>query len=229
MLHEGPYAGHVAILIKQSVPFPFMKLPPVIRQKVYKLLVKHDDDVNIVLAQGSKKVAYSQQYKGKKNLAILSTSKEVRDEAAPIVYWQKFSFPGTQVLTTFLLQIGQFSKYIKFLECESYTGTSARTMFHLLTNCPSLERLNFLHVSSNEKPTTACKNFYGDAERWLSMVGKSEPTAGLNILHFSKAAYHMRVKDKEGNAKVVQWGPGEKLDFVRGLTGQCQRAFRRHQ
>jgi len=66
MLREGPYAGHVAIIIKQSVPFPFMKLPIHLRQKVYKYLVKHEDDVvKVVLAQGSKKTAYSQRYKGK--------------------------------------------------------------------------------------------------------------------------------------------------------------------
>lgn len=206
-----------------------MKLPLNARQKVYKYLIKHDEDiVKIVLSQGTKKAAYSQQYKGKRNLAILGVSKEVRDEAAPVAYEQKFSFPGTQVLTTFLLQIGQFARYIEHLESESYTGTSARTMFHLLTsNCPNLKRLSFLHVSSNERPMTACNNLYGDAAIWLTAVGKTDPYTGLNILHFGKSSYHMRVKEKDEDfSKVVQWGPGEKTEFVNGLKHKCLKAAR---
>jgi hypothetical protein len=226
MLHEGPYAGHVAIIIKQSVPFPFMQLPKDIRKKVYSFLMKHDDDhVRIVLAQGNKKVAYSQLYKGKKNLAMLATCKKIRDEAAPIVYGQKFTFSGTQVITTWMLQIGQFGKFLKQLECDSYTGTSARLLFHMLvTNAPNVERLSFLHVSSNERPGTASKN--GDAQPWLDVVNKTDPGAGLRILHFSNTAFHMRVKQKDGSVNVVQWGPGEKRDFVRGLQAMCDKTSR---
>jgi hypothetical protein len=181
----------------------------------------------MTLTQSSKKIAYSIAYKRKHNLAILGASKELRDEVASIMYGQKFHFPGTQVISIFLLQIGQFRKYIVHIHSDTYNASSARTMFHLLPDARALQRLSFSHVTSNEKPKTAVNNLYGDALPWLMVVGQVHPTQALHILKFASAAFHRREKDRNGNVSVIQWDKGEQLLFWKGLKLKLESLARR--
>ncbi|KAF2277502.1 uncharacterized protein EI97DRAFT_457510 [Westerdykella ornata] len=227
ILTEGEYAGHVAILVKQSLPFPLMRLPISVRTKVLNFMLKHDEEaIRVSLSQGGKKAAYSKEFHGKNTLAILATCKQIRDEAAPLLYGQTFVFPGTGALTTFLLQIGQFSKYLRHLELETYTGASARTMFHLLEKATSLEILHFQHISSNERPKTAVKNIYNDAYPWLMAVGKECPTKGLEIMHFHEAAFHRRDKNENGEPESIKWSSAEHETLRRGLRLKLEKASR---
>ena len=90
-------------------------------------------------------------------LAILATNKLLHAEAAPIVYTQPFSFPGTQVPTDFLLRIGTHRRFLTSLRSETYTSQSARTLFHLLLSSPHLQQLSFAHISPSENPEQAIK------------------------------------------------------------------------
>lgn len=74
-----------------------------------------------------------------------------------------FQFPGTQVVADFLMRIGSNRKFLRSLRSETYVTQSARTMFHLLSESPHLERLSFAHVSSGENAKTAVKNIWNDA------------------------------------------------------------------
>lgn len=219
----------MAIIIKQSLPFPLMKLPQEVRAKILKNLLKHDEDtVAMALKHSGTKSAYSPVYSGKNNLAIIGTCKQICGESAAIVYTQYFHFPGTQVISSFLLQIGQFRQFLVKLRSDTYNSTSARTMFHLLQEARMLQLLRFTHISSNESPKTAVRNIYNDGNSWLLSLDKNNPTKGLDILEFEVSAFHMREKDKNGNVNVVQWGHGEQLEFLKGLRLKLQANARRH-
>ena len=52
-------------------------------------------------------------------------------------------------------------------------------------------------------------------------VDRNDPTKGLEVLVFDEQAVHMREKDKEaGGFKVLQWGPAEQLETLRGLKAR---------
>lgn len=222
-IEDGPYAGHVAILFKPSMPFEIMKLPLNVRTQIFSEVVHEpSNELTMTLTQSSKKTAYCPEYRAKNKLALMLACKQLRDETAPIVYGHNFHFPGTQVITHFLLQIGQFRKYLVSLHSDTYNPVSARTMFHLLPEARGLERLSFSHMSSNQKPKTAINDLFGDAYPWLQVVGGGNPVRALKILKFSAAAYHRREKDEEGNVEVVQWDHGEQLLFWRGLKARLE-------
>jgi hypothetical protein len=229
MLTEGPYAGHVAIIIKQSLPFPLLELPKKIRTKVLNYLLKHDEKaIPMTLKQGGTKAPYSMAYAGKNNNAILATCKQLRDEAGEIVYNHQFHFPGTQVIASFLLQIGQFRGFLSSLRSDTYNASSARMMFGLLLEAPALQRLSFAHVSSNESPVTASKNIYNDAQAWLLALEKKGPAKALDIIRFDNAAFHVRDKDAKGNVTVIQWGEAEQIAFLKSLRSKLEIGGRRY-
>jgi hypothetical protein len=210
--------------MKQSRPFPFMKLPVAIRAKIYNFILKHDDDVPITSRQNTR-MAYSPAYRGRNNLSILATCKQIQAEAAPIIYGQVLHFTGTEVIMNYLLQIRTKNRgYLRSLRSDTYTSASARAMFHLLEDTPNIERISFAHVSSNEKPVTAIRNIFNDASQWLLNLDKTNPTKGLEILGFDDTAFHLREKSKSGEVTVTQWGPGEQLDFLKGLKMKLKQA-----
>ncbi|KAF2750759.1 hypothetical protein M011DRAFT_474262 [Sporormia fimetaria CBS 119925] len=226
MLTEGPYAGHVAILLKQSQPFRFLELPPSVRNRIYKILLRPEGgEIPITVTHGSHKFAYSRTFGSKNKLAILAVSKQVYDEATPIAYGYRFVFTGTQVLNIFLLQIHKrFIKYIGNIQSETYNPASARNVFHTLQEATSLRRLSFKHISSDQSPPTAIKNFYDHANTWLHAVGTAkQPDKGLSILNFGPTAFHRREADEDGETQVVQWGQAEWKIFIEGIAAKCRR------
>jgi hypothetical protein len=219
MLTEGSYKDHVAIILKQSLPLPILKLPISARMKVFNYVLKDESEtLALKLTQGCSRIAYAPDFYTPNNLALLSTCKQILEEAAPIVYsGHKFQFAGTQVAATFLLQIGHFRPYVRSLEMDTYNGSSARTVFRLLQDCRNIEHVKFNHISSNESPQTAIKNMYHHAESWLCVPDKNNPTKRLDILKFDTAAFHMRAKDADGDLTVIQWSDRDKIEFQRGL------------
>ncbi|KAF2468037.1 uncharacterized protein BDR25DRAFT_316191 [Lindgomyces ingoldianus] len=228
IVDEGPYAGHVAIILKQSVPFPLMKLPVSIRAKIFHHLLVHPEGaITMALKQGGTKTAYAPTYNSKNRLTILQGCRQIHEEAAPILYGQLFHFPGTQVISSFLLQCGSNRKHLKNIRSDTYNSQSARTMFHLLQEAKDFEKLSFAHVSSNEQPKTAIKNIYNDAHGWLLNLDPKKPTKGLDVMSFDHSAFHWREKDNEGNTIVKQWGPAEQVEFLKGLRIKLNQAGRK--
>jgi len=228
LLREGEHAGHVAVLLRQSKPFPYMKLPPHIRAKIISEVVTDESgEIKMVLRQGGNKIAFAPEFSKRNRLALLRTCKDVYSEALPILYAQQFHFPGTQVIASFLLQIGANRRFIKFIRSDTYNSQSARTVFHLLQEATDFKRISFAHVSSNEQPKTAIKNIFNDTQTWLLGVDPHNPYAGIDILCFDHAAFHMREKDEHGQTRVIQWGPSEQIMFIKGLQMKIDQAIKK--
>ncbi|KAF2662954.1 hypothetical protein K491DRAFT_672782 [Lophiostoma macrostomum CBS 122681] len=224
MLKEGPYKDHVAVVLKQSRPFPILDLPKEIRPRIFNYLLKDENQtIPITLKHGGTRTAYAPNYHDPNNLAILSTCKVIHEEVAPIAYGHKFQFAGTQVAATFLLQIGQFRRFIKSLEMDTYNGATASTIFRLLPDCPEIAYVKFNHISSNESPGTATKNMFNHARSWLCVPDKANPTKRLDILKFDGAAFHKRVRQADGGLAVVQWSDRDKVDFQRALRDKLEK------
>jgi hypothetical protein len=56
---------------------------------------------------------------------------------------------------------------------------------------------------------------------WLMGVDKNDPTKGLEVLVFHEQAFHMREKVKGiDRHRVLQRGPAEQLEFLKGLRAK---------
>ncbi|OCK78665.1 hypothetical protein K432DRAFT_457306 [Lepidopterella palustris CBS 459.81] len=225
LLDDGEYKGHVALIIKQSYPFPFMKLNASIRARIYRYLLEAEENtIRIKTKATGHKLPYAPGYTSAHKLAIVTASKEVRKEALPILYNQKFCFDNTTGLQLFLLVIGECRLFVKNLSIDAYVSSTARTAFYLLGDCKNLNRIFFKHVSSNQQPKTAIKDFWNDAQPWLmqaSQDNKEDPMAVLKLMAFDPAAYHMRSKDlNTGETVVKMWGRQEHLVFLKGLKSK---------
>lgn len=58
LLEDSAYAGDVALIIRQEMPFDFLRLPLHIRTKIYKFMLKDDEPgVSVVVKVGPKTTA----------------------------------------------------------------------------------------------------------------------------------------------------------------------------
>ena len=128
----------MAILIKQSRPFPLLGLPPAVRKTILAYVLKPEPEdsspIKIICKQAGTRAPYAPSYHAKNKLAIALANKELHEEATPIIFENAFNFPKTQVLTAWLTMIGRNVKYLRKLSCETYEGFSACQAFCQL-NC----------------------------------------------------------------------------------------------
>ncbi|KAH7087130.1 hypothetical protein FB567DRAFT_629153 [Paraphoma chrysanthemicola] len=213
--------GETALLIRAEPPFPLLSLPLHIRTKILNLLLKHSSPTIPIALKSKARIVCSPNYHGRNTLALLRTCRQLHTEATPLVYLQPFTFPGTQVASAFLLSIGSNRRLLRSLRSETYASTSARTMFHLLSEARNLQRMSFAHVSSSETPGKAVQNIWKDAGTWLSVLDRKDPVKGLDVLRFDERAFHVREKDgKGGGYRVMCWGAAEQMEFLEGLRAR---------
>ncbi|KAH7123666.1 hypothetical protein B0J11DRAFT_615223 [Dendryphion nanum] len=225
MLQEGPYAGHVALIIKQCKPFRLLDLPTGIRAKVLGYVVNHDEDsIPMKFKQGGTKDPYSPAYTAPNKLAILATCKLIHTEAVPMVYAHKFHFPGTQVLANFLTRIEHHRQYLRFISCDTYNGLTARNAFQSLPPAQNIERIFFSHVNSNQSPKTAIEHIFNDAQGWFrAMATDDDVLRGLSILQFDQSAYFYKEKGNGGVLRTVKWGDEQRAFFAKGLKEKVEK------
>ena len=81
---------------------------------------------------------------------------------------------------------------IQFVDVKLYQKANARNAFNLLSEAPNLKKLKFeAGVTSETDPAKAAKTFYSECFKFLKTIGaaKGDPPAGVDILHFTKAAF----------------------------------------
>ncbi|KAH7076929.1 hypothetical protein BKA63DRAFT_490209 [Paraphoma chrysanthemicola] len=214
-------SGETALLIRTEPPFPLLSLPLHIRTKIFTVLLKHFSPTIPITLKSKARTVCSPDYHGRNTLTLLRSCKQLHTEATPLVYAQTLTFPGTQIASSFLLSIGSNRRLLRSLRSETYASSSARTMFHLLSEAHNIQRLSFAHVSSSETPAKAVQNIWKDAGAWLSGLDRADPVKGLEVLRFDERAFHVREKDgKGGGYRVMCWGAAEQMEFLEGLRAR---------
>ncbi|KAF2498514.1 hypothetical protein BU16DRAFT_297287 [Lophium mytilinum] len=228
------HSGLIAIIVKQTLPFEFMKLPKNVRERVYNhILCDEGKTIRVKTRGGTHKSSFAPAFTSLNRLAILSLNRQVREEALPILFNQKFIMETTYSLQNFLLQIDVGRKYITKIIVEMYERKTAQPAFQLLINCKQLKKLRFDHVSSNSQVPQALKVIWSDAGTWLTSFNNPGPyrkdaAAVMEILSFGSNSFHSKVMDKKtGELNVKKWGYLEHGTLIAGLKKKLTEANRR--
>ncbi|KAL2353141.1 hypothetical protein BJ546DRAFT_983299 [Cryomyces antarcticus] len=213
VLAEGPYAGCQAIILKAAKPFPFQRLPQELRHMIFRLVIEPDEGVvQLDGKRATRKSVFASAYGSKFRLSVLSISKEIRDEALPILNDLKFSFDSTTTLLTFLAQIGDdMRSRLRNIRVKTYAKASSSNALHFLADSKDLQKLHFeTGVSSDATPEKAAKAFHAEAYRFLEAIGaaKGYKDAGVDILSFGARCF--TVKE---NASARPWTATEHEEF----------------
>lgn len=164
-LTSGPYEGRVAWVADPDTraKFKFLELPPEVRNMIYDLLfVRKDSKVTFSPTkrsdQGNGSVSdlvgtwmwtknglnRNRQDWYVKGLGLLATCKEIREEAAGVVYGSNaFEFVKTTAMRSFLTTIGGRNRsLIRKVNTGWIIQKDARAAANLLLDCKQLETLH---------------------------------------------------------------------------------------
>ncbi|TKA81976.1 hypothetical protein B0A49_00471 [Cryomyces minteri] len=147
----GSFQGRQVILIERAAFFPFEKLPPELRNKVYKYSLVYDDYISIWM-KTKKRVQGTMNLKStgldcSSPLALLQVNRETREEASSLFYSMNvFKLTTTTALLRFLTCIGpsrRFLSNIYLKDRDGYRASTAPRAFRLLADARHLKQLYF--------------------------------------------------------------------------------------
>jgi hypothetical protein len=228
------HSGLVAVIVKQTLPFEFLKLPKHVRERIYAHILQDESKtVRVKTRGGAHKTSFAPNYSAPRRLAVLSLNRQIRDESLPILFNQKFVMETTYSMQNFLLQINTGRKYITKIVVEMYERKTAQPAFQLLIGCKALKQLRFDHVSSNSQVPQALKVLWADAGAWLTSFNNPGPhrkdmEAVFHILSFGTSSFHSKVVDKKtGDVTVKKWGATEFGLLINQLKKKLVEANRK--
>ncbi|KAI9761631.1 MAG: hypothetical protein M1835_008143 [Candelina submexicana] len=170
-------------------PFPFLKLPPELRNRVYEYAFLTERAIHIfeyvrptsdtkTLEGGFKALTL------KRNGGLLRTNRQINYEALPIRYCNSFSFTFPCYLLRFLQRIGPFARAkIRGVQVGWHSTDSAAEAFNLLGTCESLERL-IVDI-----------NVYWLMESGQTQLTKLRDTVGMNELRQIRGIKELTIQD----------------------------------
>jgi hypothetical protein len=197
------------IIIKQSFianifcqaaagpPFPFLKLPAELRNKIYELALTSEKRVVLKyhFKNGRRRVPFRAGAKAKVNgllnPAILRACRQVCAEALPVLYNQPFEFMNALSLQTFLEQIGKDA--VKSLQTVTIltlkvanNSEVTHPAFRALANAANLNALNILDFEISYRVTVfadiqvgaLARFFFPVAHIWLEQMEKNMANCG---------------------------------------------------
>ncbi|KAJ4420316.1 hypothetical protein N0V82_004415 [Gnomoniopsis sp. IMI 355080] len=189
---------------KKPKPFPFMKLPPELRDNIYKLVVGSPDGIVAIepasLTNARLRRTLEESYKpvvgGRnltrltswtarkryRNLRLLCASKEIYEEAAPVLYTkQKFVFLRLSALQTFLLLVRP-ETLDRLVHVHVHVGETEWTfMPGVASQLLQLHYLQTLKISGLGFSTSS-RNFSG----YLNSTERAESTWPVTLESYDK-------------------------------------------
>ncbi|KAK5720508.1 hypothetical protein LTR17_014909 [Elasticomyces elasticus] len=178
IISEGEYKGRQVLMlmpVKITEYFPFMELPPELRQMVYEIVLLEENSRNIDIdsykpsglsrrpvQSGFRSTSRDGPHHGltwdksrgkwmgqpPSNMGLLRVSHQVRRETAPVVYGlQTFHCHGMSPMEVFLETIGDMRGYLKHLPIKEYGYKlgKQRSIFSLLRDARSLRSITYPH------------------------------------------------------------------------------------
>ncbi|KAI9710134.1 MAG: hypothetical protein M1820_002936 [Bogoriella megaspora] len=167
---DGPYAGCTAVLLQPPNPFPFMKLPLELRDRIYKMLLLPDGQSLTINAKSNQRQPVTASgYSSKNRLALLAVDKQIRTECFSIVYGRtSFVADSSATLIKFLVMLNVNTRlHITDLTIKNYVKRDINTLFLLLADFKNLDRLHINHYPVNGGPVKVARAFHTDTFSWL--------------------------------------------------------------
>ena len=227
MFTEGEFEGYQAVLVRPAKAFPFLKLPDVVRNRIYKLYLapKGIENAEIVLeGRRPNKEVFAKMYAdGSKNrVALLATTKQITNEALPILYNHTLKFESTATFEDFISTMPDAMRpLVTKVVFNAWVKTQSRNAMHNLARFPNLTHLHINSgVFAEGDPTKAAKHFYGEAYKFLEAVGarKSDKQGGMNVISFGKQAF--TYKDDKKVAKP--WSEDLVKEFRKNVKAKLK-------
>ncbi|KAI9661050.1 MAG: hypothetical protein M1821_009377 [Bathelium mastoideum] len=164
--------------------FPFLSLPPEIRNRIYSHVlantkVNNKDAFAVMPGITDGESVFWQ------NLPVARVSRQLWREFLPILYGSaRFSFQGENELCSFLDHIKENRIFIEDLKVNMACGIQSRArMFELLRGCPRLRRITLIELSDNTDEMIQ-DMLYDQAKSWIYQVAlvRNSKRAVLEIL-----------------------------------------------
>ncbi|QDS68176.1 hypothetical protein FKW77_010464 [Venturia effusa] len=235
MAHRNPKRGQRHGRLRQFRPFPFLRLPAELRNRIYEFSLESDDDLLVtdrLQKSPRRRVAcrYYHRYEKalKKHQAdvnpnLLLVCKQVHFEAVGILYTQPIKFMSLDGLFCFLSQIGKNNiENLRDISIETMSmgrdGQMTEPAFTALLNAKNLESLNICSIERrfSEREYVPCDHGLGDiaasffaiAHVWMEQM-RHYRTDGKSWKDVLVLAHGGRYKAERG------W-PGEMFEFHDG-------------
>lgn len=210
-------AAERARSLRTSKFFPFLRLPPELRNRIYEFALIDPLGREITTkTKDFRSVVRSRRRGARKALpaltpALLATCKQVHDEAIDYLYSQKLSFNDHFALQDFLATLGpryvQRLRHIRIMrELVGWRRSGALTML-AGAGATKLTCLEFDFVFGfSPYPAELAHHLCRILHFWLSAYGRAQgnPKAGLNIIRLSGEDF--------GKAKASTLADGDGTD-----------------
>ncbi|QDS71414.1 hypothetical protein FKW77_003286 [Venturia effusa] len=189
--------------IRDDRPFPFLKLPAELRNRIYDLALTFPK--RVTLTSGIRKHSRRQsayrvlsrdfmQDRGVLNPSILRVNKQIYHEAMPVFYNQPLEFVDAVALYSFLAQIGQDAipliRQIRIERVSILKEQTTHPAFTILAYATNLEALSIGYLIANHavrnpyrgSPHThsplAAQPFFQVAHVWFEQMDKNKTKGG---------------------------------------------------
>lgn len=227
MFTEGEFEGYQAVLLRPAKAFPFLKLPDVVRNRIYHLYFAPKGVLNaeIVLeGRRANKEVFAKLYAegSKDRVALMAVTKDIYKETAPIFYNHTIKLESTATFVDFFSPLPDTVRpRVTKISINAWVKTQSRNAMHHLAQ---FENLTHLHINSGifaeGDPAKAAKHFYGESYKFLEAVGarKGNKQAGLDIISFGKQAF--TYKDDKKAARP--WSEEMVKDFRKNVKAKLK-------
>lgn len=240
---DGPFKGrNVLMLVPTTEAFRFMDLPPELRNRIYRYVLgssSHFFSKSRRGKNGSKEKGRrlrAQQYirqthrnapgytRAIKNESILTVSKEVTREVAPMLYGaEAFNFDSSRKLKHFVSGIGSMVVYLRDICIWKISQSTLRTACNALKKASSLCALIiYYEILRMNGDTRFLMSGRRSGRRQWALKDGSEVLD--YVLPLVKAQHKLQMR-KPGSKSIEPKGRPKAVDMVRFRAMPCNKCY----